>query len=282
MIIDNSRLIKKLNPYNENEKYLDCETTTGTKKENNEDFAATVISPTNTDVALLVVCDGVGGSPYGIKASEFVVTNLVEWFNNFDFTNDLPENIEINVIKEIKKINRKLRKAYKESNTTLTMALIGKTKTLIINRGDSRTYSIKNHELTQITKDDSFVWKWLYKNGKGNYTKDDFRFLTLNSYITKSIGDNLCLKIDTHVIENNSYDGLLLLSDGVTDIVSDKRMEEILKEKEHLIFLRELLTEACYGESEFFQDGIQESLLKTPTTPGKDNATAAMYLKLTK
>lgn len=277
---DGSRLIKSLNVSNFDIEYLNCETTTGLLCKNNEDFAATIVSPINENYKLLVVCDGLGGENYGEEASMLVGLNLVEWFKSFDFNNLDFGIVKKLVIKELKEINQKLCKSYKGAATTLTAALVGENETLIINVGDSRTYYFTDGELFQVTKDDSLVWKLFYRNGKGKYKKDELRFLKLNGVITKYIGDIHYFKINTYMVNNNSYDGLLLLSDGVTDIVSDKRIQEILNEKEYLIFLKELLKEACYCDSEFFEDGTKEGFLKSSTIPGRDNATAAMYLKL--
>lgn len=277
-----SRLIKSMLTTSRDAEYLDCVTTTGLERTLNEDFAATVVSSTNENVKLLVLCDGMGGYECGEEASKFVVTNLVDWFNGFDFSNGLPENIGKIVSSKIKKINRNLKREFRESATTLTMALIGEEETYVFNVGDSRTYAIKDNDLSQITKDDSEVWKYLYKNGKGNYTKDELRFITFNFSVTKCLGEGFAFKISTEVIKNSAYDGLLLLSDGVTDILSDKTMKKLLNETRPDEFLETLLYEACYSDSEYFDDNRRKKLHYKETVPGYDNATAAMYLKLTK
>lgn len=277
-----SRLIKSMLTTSIDAEYLDCVTTTGLERTLNEDFAATVVSSTNENVKLLVLCDGMGGYECGEEASKFVVTNLVDWFNGFDFSNGLPENIGKIVSSKIKKINRNLKREFRESATTLTMALIGEEETYVFNVGDSRTYAIKDNDLSQITKDDSEVWKYLYKNGKGNYTKDELRFITFNFSVTKCLGEGFAFKISTEVIKNSAYDGLLLLSDGVTDILSDKTMKKLLNETRPDEFLETLLYESCYSDSEYFDDNRRKKLHYKKTAPGCDNATAAMYLKLTK
>lgn len=279
---EDSRLIKSLVTNTSDLEYLDCVTTRGLMREINEDFVATAISETNTDIKLLVLCDGMGGYERGEEASKFVVTRLLDWFNNFDFSNGLPEDIAKIVTKEIKRINRGLKKQYNESATTLTMALVGEEDTYVFNIGDSRTYAIKDNDLTQITKDDSEVWKYLYRNGKGKYTKDELRFITYNFSVTKCLGQGFAFRVSTDVIKNSAYDGLLLLSDGITDILSDKTMRKFLEETRYDELLETLLYESCYSDSEYFEDERKMKLHYKETMPGYDNATAAMYLKLTK
>lgn len=278
---ENSRLIKGTIFNKSNLEYLNCVTNTGLLKKNNEDFAVTIASPSNDKIKLLIVCDGLGGCDNGDKASEFVCDKLVNWFNNFDFNSDLSINIQKIMTKQIRKINYELKSCIKGGQTTLTMALVLENQTVIANIGDSRTYKIKDDELVQLTKDDSEIWKFLYRNGKGRYTKDELRFFRINNLVSKCLGSGFCLKINTDIIDNNLYDGLLLMSDGITDIVSDKRIKELLDENDYNDFLISLINEANYSESEFF-DGMKESIFKSPTIPGKDNETAALYLKLKK
>ena len=276
-----SRLIKSALVNSLDVEYLNCETTRGLERSLNEDFAATVVSETNGNIKLLVLCDGMGGYEHGEEASKFVATSLTEWFSAFDFSNGMPNDIDKIVAKEIKKINRELKRKHKESATTLTMALVGEEDTYVFNVGDSRTYAINGTDLTQITKDDSEVWKYLYRNGKGKYTKDELRFITFNFSVTKCLGEGCAFRISTDVIKNSAYDGLLLLTDGITDILSDKTMEELLVSTRYDEFLETLLYEACYSDSEYFEDDRKMKLYYKKTTPGSDNASAAMYLKLT-
>jgi len=75
---------------------------------------------------------------------------------------------------------------------------------------------------------------------------------------------------------------MLLLSDGITDILSDKTMRKFLEETRHDELLETLLYESCYSDSEYFEDERKMKLHYKETVPGYDNATTAMYLKLTK
>lgn len=279
---DDSRLIKSaMMPFSLADEYLDCRTTTGPRRPNNEDFAATIISPNNDKVKLLVVCDGMGGVDKGEVASKYVTENLVEWFNNFDFSNGIPGNIHQILKSVIGVINYKLNEYSYHSGTTLTAALIGDDQTYFVNIGDSRAYRIKDQELCQVTTDDSMVWDQYYKNGTGVYTKDELRFIRRNNIITDCLGNDSLGKIHIHRLDNDAYDALLLLTDGVTDIVSDEKIRRLYINSNYDEFLDILLNEACNGESEFFENREEDAIFCS-TTPGKDNATAAMYLKLAK
>lgn len=274
-----SRLIKSLVITDTCKEYLNCETTVGLKRTLNEDFAATITSPINSQIKLLAVCDGVGGAERGELASEYTIKHLVQWFNTYNFAIENPNDLDKKIIREIKRINHILKRKYKEAETTISTVLIDEKNTHILNIGDSRTYIISDNTLTQVTKDDSEVWNFLYRNGKGKYTKDELRFIIFNNLLTKTLGSGFFPRLKTNIIDNNSYDGLLLLTDGVTDIVSDKRITELLQEEDYENFLTNLLNEACYCESETYQGGRKPKWLFTETIPGKDNATGAVYIK---
>ena len=183
-----SRLIKSLVITDTCKEYLNCETTVGLKRTLNEDFAATITSPINSQIKLLAVCDGVGGAERGELASEYTIKHLVQWFNTYNFAIENPNDLDKKIIREIKRINHILKRKYKEAETTISTVLIDEKNTHILNIGDSRTYIISDNTLTQVTKDDSEVWNFLYRNGKGKYTKDELRFIIFNNLLTKTLG----------------------------------------------------------------------------------------------
>lgn len=274
-----SRAIRSITTtFSEAHEYLDCRTTTGLIRQNNEDFAATIVSKTNEHIKLLVVCDGMGGIERGEVASQFVTQRLMDWFNNFDFSNGIPGNIHKILQAVINRINNQLKEYSYHSGTTLTAALTSEDYTYVINVGDSRTYKLKDGELEQVTKDDSIVWNY-YMDGK--FSKDELRFIRQNNIITDCLGDGGSGKVQIHRLEADSYDGLLLVTDGITDIVSDEKIKRLYNDNDYDQFLDLLLHEAISGQSEFFEDR-KEDIDFCSTRPGKDNATAAMYLKLKK
>ena len=202
---------------------FEYKTDIGLIRDKNEDAAIVMTHPKNKNIKLMLVADGMGGKEYGEIAANYVLNSITKWFQNKDekILNDT-KKVEDLLSKYIKTINTNLIKKYGEDKlgTTLTLALINQKETLIMNIGDSRAYIYLNKQLIQVTDDDSDVW--LYHKYAG-VKKDDLRYFVNNNIISACIGicNELC-KISSITI-NNDYDILLLFTDGVTDIITDKK-----------------------------------------------------------
>lgn len=261
--------------------FMDCASTTGIRRKNNEDFAGFVVSPLNENIKLLIVCDGMGGFNNGAEASKIVALEVINWFKSYDFTKGF-DNLEDEIKKVIEVARLTIKKHYFMSGTTLTFALIGERETFICNAGDSRAYIIKDGDLTQITRDDSEVWEKFYEHQNPDdlytYKKDDLRFLPGNNVITNAVDDYVVPPVlNTFYISNSLYDSILLTTDGVTDILSDDTIIRIFNETEEKDILDKLLYESCYGKPDFPPTNYDEFLYSI--LPGKDNASGAVYMK---
>lgn len=157
---EESRMIRKIDGLASDFEILDCVTTKGVRRFNNDDFTCSIMS---NGIKLLMVCDGVGGSVCGEKASEIVVRRFIEWFNSYDFS--LGTNgLEAETDKVLRLVRNQLSQRYYMAATTLTMAIILEDETLMCSIGDSRAYTIKNGVFTQVTEDDTEVWEKYYMN----------------------------------------------------------------------------------------------------------------------
>lgn len=258
--------------------FLDCATSVGLRKFKNEDFACAVTSPLNDKIKLLMVCDGVGGSYNGDLASYVVVREFINWFGNFNFDNG---NIEAELQGVINRCKEVIKDECVMAATTLTFAIVLPDETIIGNVGDSRAYIIKDNELVQVSKDDSEIWERFYDCDNFSCLKDQFRFMPGNNVITKAIDLYYnSSELQVYHISNLLYDGILLTSDGVTDVLSDKSIARIINDSEMDFILDKLLYESCFGEPDYPSLVFDDILY--PTLPGKDNVSASMYLKLTK
>lgn len=261
---------------------LEYKSDIGLIRDNNEDAAIAMIHPKDKNIKLLLVADGMGGKEYGEVASNFVLASITNWFqkketkilNNLEKTNEL-------ITKYIKTLNTNLIKKYGEDKlgTTLTMAIINKKETLIINVGDSRAYKYQKKELIQITEDDSDVW--LYHKFAG-VKKDDLRYFVNNNVITACIGicNELC-KISSTIIDNN-YEMLLLFTDGVTDIITDKKILNIIKKTPKEELLDKIIYEVVNVDQKLrIPLYLRRKKLSRYLVPfkGRDNATGAIYIK---
>lgn len=254
----------------------------GKYRTTNEDVVEYCNHSVSKDIKLLIVCDGMGGKDMGEVAANYTMQELIKWFNKAD-----PKAISnyrkcISLVKtQIKKINKHLIDKYgvNKLGTTLTMAIINKKKTIVFNCGDSRCYSYKDN-LIQITEDDSDVWDY-YKYG--GVDKEDLRYFASSNIINACIGiDNKLCNISYYVIDNNSYDLLLLLTDGITDLITDKKLLQIIKKTDCNDLIKELVNEAVNKKQTLKIPSYLEKKYKgryvVPVT-GRDNASGVIYAK---
>ena len=261
---------------------LQTKTDVGLVRSQNEDAVVAIKHPKNKNIKLLIAADGMGGREKGEVASHYVSTSIEKWFctkdikllNNTDKT-------EVILRDYIKTLNANLIKKYGEDKlgTTLILAIINKNNTLIMNVGDSRGYIYKGRKLIQVNEDDSDVWMY-YKYGK--VKKDHLRFFSNNSIVTACVGicEELC-KITSYVIDND-YEMIFLLTDGVTDNITDKKIKCVIRKSSKKEILNNLVKEAVYVDQHF---RIPYLLKRRYTAnyiipfPGRDNASGAIYIK---
>lgn len=255
--------------------FLDCKSEAGPIRDHNEDFAATVISPYNNNVKFLIVCDGIGGYKKGEQVSELAVKSLISWFNIQEQSLESLDKLEVSLNNEIHRINLEIYTKFEKSGTTLTCAIVLEEETLIANIGDSRLYTMQNSKINQVTDDDSVVYRDYFMTGKASL--DDLRFFVKGNVITRALGIAIVCQAKFYRIKNEMYDGLILTSDGVTDILTANDIKRIILESKEEDILNKIIEEAFYGD--VLIPSFESCLSLKPITPGKDNATAALYLK---
>lgn len=249
----------------------------GNVKENQEDGSLIVEHPNNKKFKLLAVADGISYSFSGEKASNYALASVLKWFENLDesYYDDL-ESLETLLINKLKQINVELRDNKDGRGTTFTCAIVGNDKTLISSIGDSRAYLLNNEKLTRLTKDDSYIQKL---NELSNIGEDKLRFHKSADIVNKYLGMievNETIAPQTYLLNNDEYDILLLVTDGITRCLNDDKIEYIskitlpsditkklvLSSKNSLSKMKDLY----YGFNEEIKGGI-------------DNTTAVVYSK---
>lgn len=238
-------------------------------RENQED---TVALGTNHGYILLLVADGMGGKINGNEASYMVAKKIQRWFNVL--TQEKLEQLDEKTLKRqlMREINEIKDNDFPiHGGTTLNMSIIGPEKTYIINVGDSRTYSIKDNEITLRTQDDSYAFERF--NPVTKEERDNLRFYSLNNIITNCIEMKSLQKLNISSIKNTEYDILCHVTDGISDILKEDEMKEyIQKEKPAETLVEKTITrekEYSNSKEENFADYIEKH----------DNATAVVYTK---
>ena len=260
---------------------IQSETNIGLIRKKNEDVALSLKHPKDDNIVLIMVADGMGGKEHGEVAADFVAQKIKKWFTSREVStlNNL-ERSEDQLRELIAKANDELIKEYGENvlGTTLSLALINKEKTLIMNIGDSRIYVYRKRKLIQITEDDSDVW-YYYKYGA--VKKDDLRYFYHNNIITAciGIGDKFC-NITSNVLDND-YDIILCLTDGVTDLILDRKIKRLIETNSSKNILSSIIDEAVNKDQHLrIPLRLKRKKFSKYITPfhGRDNASGSIYI----
>ena len=197
----------------------------GKVRKNNED-ALIFIEPETFAVA-----DGMGGQAAGEVASKI----LIDTAKNFLPTVPEPHNEDI-LKKVIMKSNAAILREvannpeYKGMGTTATILHIYKDRAYYAHVGDSRIYRLKNNILEQITQDHSYVENLVRK---GEITPSEARVHPMKNFLTQAVGAVPEVEVDTASFSVNIGDIFLLCTDGLTNMVDDKKITEILLSSEN-------------------------------------------------
>lgn len=111
--------------------------------------------------------------------------------------------------------------------TTIVALLFSDNKVSVAHIGDSRTYRFRDAELSQITKDHSFVQELM---DKGLYTKDEARLSSQKNVVTRALGIAPTVEVEIHEHAVNKGDLYLICSDGLTDLVTDENIETSVRQ----------------------------------------------------
>ncbi len=217
----------------EKEKNFACLTDIGKKRKNNEDAAYAASSQYGK---ILIIADGMGGHRKGEVASKMVIDELSLAFYSVRKKLTVSSARKL-VRKHLKKANKDIYKLslngedYKEMGTTAVCAVICQDGTYIISIGDSRCYTYSdNSGLVRKTTDQTYV-ELLFETGK--ITRAEIANHPQKNLLINAIGINPDLsQIQENTFSNDSYDCLLLCSDGLYNGVSEEEMTDILKNKE--------------------------------------------------
>jgi len=201
------------------------QTDIGLKRKNNEDVF--FISP---DQFFCLAADGIGGAAAGAVASQIFAESTIETFGGISDRSG-------------KEIKQHVQKAFRLANDNILQHVnqnpdhqgMGCTAELLAfsddgfivgHIGDSRTYCLRNKQLEQLTRDHTIVQQQLEA---GLITRDKIKQHPLRNVIFRSLGLAGEVELDVLKGQAHSEDLFLLCSDGLTDMVSDDHICDILR-----------------------------------------------------
>ncbi|HVR13549.1 MAG TPA: Stp1/IreP family PP2C-type Ser/Thr phosphatase [Gaiellaceae bacterium] len=223
-------------------------THTGRKRRHNED--AYVLQP-----PLFAIADGMGGARAGEVASSLAAAALQ--------SGEVDGNGKERVTALIQAANRRVYERSSQDaevagmGTTMTVALVEDGTVTLGHVGDSRAYVLRDGELEQLTDDHSLVAE-LVRGGK--LSAEEAEHHPQRSVITRALGTDPDVDVDTFTVEAEDGDVFVLCSDGLTDMVGDDEIGEVLA-----------------GSRENLKEAAEELVRRANKAGGQDNITVVAF-----
>ncbi|HEY4280263.1 MAG TPA: Stp1/IreP family PP2C-type Ser/Thr phosphatase [Conexibacter sp.] len=221
---------------------------------------------------LFVVADGMGGAQAGEVASRLAAET---------FATGLPEGgtTEERLATRVLEANNRIHTLSREDRdragmgTTLTAAYLDGEELSVAHVGDSRAYLWRDGELTRLTRDHSLVDE-LVRRGK--LTEEEAADHPQRSIITRALGPEPEVEVDTRTYRAQDGDVLLLCSDGLTSMITEQLIAGILRAAEGLEAAGRELVDAANAAGG--RDNITVVLFRLEDVPTGAQAASAAAL----
>lgn len=212
---------------------IEFQTNVGRKRKSNQDTVG--VFTNKKGIVIGIVADGMGGHQAGDTASQLAVTGLgTSWEQT---ALETQEEVARWIVSDIQKENKEI---YKEGNndpskfgmgTTVVAVALLRDEVLIAHVGDSRGYIIRDNDIKQLTSDHSLVNE-LVKTGE--ITSDMAATHPRKNVLLRSVGVPGEVDVDVSVATVRSDDYVLLCSDGLSNMLSDPEIKEIVLQESPL------------------------------------------------
>mgnify|MGYP000633335273 FL=1 len=215
----------------------------GRKRELNEDYIYTSGQPIGALPNLFIVADGMGGHKAGDYASMHTVDRFVEVIRELGEEHGVQDAINEAVTAANAYIYQRSRENSNLSGmgTTLVLASCIGNEAIVANIGDSRLYLV-NDAMTQITRDHSLVEEMVTLGG---IDREMARNHPDKNIITRAVGVKEKVAADFFEVDLTKGDKLLLCSDGLTNMLRDEEIYQIIQENKELEQAAKALVDAA-------------------------------------
>jgi serine/threonine protein phosphatase PrpC len=173
---------------------------------------------------LFVVADGMGGAQAGEVASQMAVDS---------FDQGLPDGTPAEGLTQVvEAANRAIHERSQADaqragmGTTVTAAYVGEGEVTIAHVGDSRAYLLRDGDLIRLTRDHSLVGELV---ARGKLTEEQAETHPQRSVITRALGPEPDVQVDVQAYQARGGDRFLLCSDGLTSMIPEARVKQILE-----------------------------------------------------
>jgi len=185
--------------------------------------------------ALLVVADGMGGHAAGEVASGMVISKIGERLGSGGFTTEPADGLEYALSTLLQDVNSLVQSAGQDGDkrgmgTTCTLAVIKDNRLYYAHVGDSRAYLFRDDKLRQITTDHSWVEEMVRA---GIISREAARTHPNRNMVTRAIGLDADVVVDTGSCALHDGDLIILCSDGLNSMLADEDIQSVVETSSH-------------------------------------------------
>ncbi len=209
-------------------------TDTGRQRRDNEDSSF-------ARAPLFVIADGMGGAQAGEVASRIAVDAFADALPD---QGSFEERLAGRAQEANREIYEKSRTAHEQAGmgTTLTAVYVDAAGLAVAHVGDSRAYLYRHGELGRLTQDHTLVEELLRR---GKLTEEQAAEHPQRSIITRALGVDPVVEVDTRTYAGRAGDVVLLCSDGLTSMITETTIVELLDSESDLDRAAEALIAAA-------------------------------------
>lgn len=177
---------------------------------------------------LFVICDGMGGHKGGKIASAMAAQVIERQYTSND---EQDRSVALNAA--IIAANQKIWQVgsdnpeYQEMGTTATAAVIEDVRLIVAHVGDSSLFLLRDGQICKITTDHTLARQMVMD---GLLDEDEVRTCSYNHILTRAVGVQENIEIDNYTEIIQPGDQIILCSDGLTDMLAEEEMLEIMNE----------------------------------------------------
>ena len=229
----------------------------GKVRDHNED--SVIIVKNEMGEILLAVADGMGGHCGGEIASSIAISHIGDRFRKTSSVGTKEDAISFikEIVSEANVLLYKYTSEHKESSgmgTTIVLALVTNEFLLFGNIGDSSGYVLRKNKLHKITTDHTLV-SLLVKSGE--LTEEEAKDHPRKNVLMRALGATNTVEMDIFDVERD-VDGILLCSDGLTNMLDDEQIAKVLVDEDISI-----------------EDRLKKLIVKCNNRGGTDNISIA-------
>ena len=217
-------------------------TDVGKVRKVNQDCVFSSTVPVGCLPNLFIVADGMGGHKAGDIASTLTVDSVVDKLSKVN-SKDYISVITDTIIKVNKEVIDKAAESqdYAGMGTTLVVATVFDNILKVANVGDSRLYVV-GEDIIQITRDHSLVEEMVIN---GQLDRADARVDKRKNIITRAIGGESKVEAEMFSVELKPEDKILMCSDGLSNMVDDAEILEIINREPDIEKAARMLIDAA-------------------------------------